>query len=145
MGAALGYADDGGDLVRMISKDWEDEFADMDRCVLRGKKLKEFKVLIEPDGNSPFSQHTRHLMLLTESSASRAQFRSPAIWIGSRAAPVYQHAKWRQFFLAAVGRCPTVDRARTGAALDADLRVGREVLHYRPKPIEQLRSAPPPS
>ncbi|MCK9461362.1 MAG: hypothetical protein M0R80_17165 [Proteobacteria bacterium] len=71
VGAALGYSDDGGELARMISKDWADEFTDKDRRVLRGAKLKEFKGLIEPDEDSS-SSHAPSLVLLTESGVTLA-------------------------------------------------------------------------
>jgi len=72
VGAALGYGKGGGELVGMISGEWKAEFTDKDRCVLTGKNLKEFKALTGLDGESPFSQHTRHLMLLTESGVTIA-------------------------------------------------------------------------
>ena len=80
VGAALGYGKDGGELVGMISGEWRGEFTDADRCVLGGRKLRDFKGLIELDGDSPFSQHTRHLMLLTESGVTLASVlsRKPA-------------------------------------------------------------------
>ena len=66
IGAALGYADEGGELVRMISGDWAGEFTEKDVRILKGKKLKEFKALVEPGGESPLGQRASHLMLLTE-------------------------------------------------------------------------------
>lgn len=71
VGAALGYGKDGGELVGMISREWKTEFTDKDRCVLTGKKLKEFKTLVEVDGKSP-STFAPSLMLLTESGVTIA-------------------------------------------------------------------------
>ena len=71
VGAALGYGNGGGDLVRMISRDWTDEFTDKDRLVLTGKKLKEFKGLVAL-GEESAPSRAASLMLLSESGVTIA-------------------------------------------------------------------------
>jgi len=73
VGAALGYDRDGGHLVNMVTKEWDADFEEgRDYRILRGKQLKDFKRLIEVDGESPLSSYAPKVMLLTESGVHLA-------------------------------------------------------------------------
>lgn len=66
VGVALGYGKDGSTLVTSITRNWKDAFAEGDEVLtLKGKKLQEFKGLVEGDDSSslPFASV---LMLLSE-------------------------------------------------------------------------------
>lgn len=70
VGAALGYANSGSKLPKMIGQEWAGEFIDgVDYVILRGEKLREFKRLAQL-GTNHVPSRTKELMLLTESGVN---------------------------------------------------------------------------
>lgn len=72
VGKVLNYSEIGGELVKMISRDWSDEFVEGDDyVVLRGEMLKDFKRLARLGGKSPLT-YVPSLMLFSESGVYQA-------------------------------------------------------------------------
>jgi prophage antirepressor-like protein len=101
LGRLLGYADDGKQLVGLISKEWASEFvAEGDVIVIRGDRLASFKAACKALGLDLVDKRAPSLMLLTMSGVQLVLARSEKPegktfrrWLVSEVIPAYERGR----------------------------------------------------